>query len=312
MNTFIRPFDSCFFSMTRLIESAYRNIMKERQETISPYKMLAGVVMTQGTDQEAVVICVTSGTKCISGGNLSLEGETLNDCHAEILARRCLVQFLYDQLQTFKINSSTSIFEAGSSGRLKLKKEIFFHLYVSSSPCGDARIFTLNNKTSGNRNDRDPHPHRLGRGVLRTKIESGVGNKTLKTLFTTYEIMQASMFDRDGSGSHHNSNLGRHHARRTSTNHVLFRQSGSMECCGPSGILAVTHHRAHLPDNIDCRFPLSSRSPSAGSHRQNRAYPRITGSFPADTSLPGDHVDAIRPLTSQISSPQCLLDCRMD
>jgi double stranded RNA-specific editase B len=165
-----------FFIMTRLIESTYENIMRDHQEAVSRYKMLAGVVMTRGTDQEAVVICVTSGSKCISGGNLSLEGETLNDCHAEILARRCLLQFLYDQLRTLKINPSTSIFEAGSSGRLKLKKDIFFHLYISSSPCGDARIFTLNNKTSGVGTDRDPHPHRLGRGVLRTKIESGEGN----------------------------------------------------------------------------------------------------------------------------------------
>jgi double stranded RNA-specific editase B len=187
--------------------------MREHHDTISQYKMLAGVVMTQGTGQEAVVICVTSGTKCISGGNLSLEGETLNDCHAEILARRCLVQFFYDQLQTFKINSSNSIFEAGSCGRLKLKKDIFFHLYVSSSPCGDSRIFTLNDKTSGNRSVRDPHPRRLGRGVLRTKIEWGVGNKSLKTLFTTYGIMRPSMFDRDGSGIHPNSNLGWHHVR---------------------------------------------------------------------------------------------------
>ncbi len=156
--------------------------MKDHQESISRYKVLAGIVMTQGTDgQGGVVICVTSGSKCISGGNLSIEGETLNDCHAEILARRCLVEFLYDQLQTYKFSPPKSIFEAGASGRLKLKKDILFHLYISSSPCGDARIFTLTDKTPAI--GTDPHPHRMGRGVLRTKIESGEGSQSFKTLF---------------------------------------------------------------------------------------------------------------------------------
>ena len=164
--------------MNRLIESTYQSIMEDHQD-ISRYKVLAGIVMTQGTGgQGGVVICVTSGSKCISGGNLSIEGETLNDCHAEILARRCFVEFLYDQLQTYTCSPLNSIFEPGASSRLKLKKDIFFHLYVSSSPCGDARIFTLTDKTPGI--GTDPHPHRMGRGILRTKIESGEGSQSFK------------------------------------------------------------------------------------------------------------------------------------
>lgn len=41
---------------------------------------------------------MSSGTKCINGEQLSLEGCVINDSHAEIVTRRCLVLYLYQQL----------------------------------------------------------------------------------------------------------------------------------------------------------------------------------------------------------------------
>lgn len=152
--------------------------MKDEQSILARYKVLAGIVMTDGpTTDEATVICVTTGSKCIGGGQLSLEGEALNDCHAEILARRGLVSYLYDQLNAHYADpSKATIFESYNSDngqRLKVRSTVLFHLFISSAPCGDARIFTLNDSMASPLEDL--HPNRQGRGFLRTKIESGEG-----------------------------------------------------------------------------------------------------------------------------------------
>lgn len=89
------------------------------------------------------VICVTTGTKCIGGDRLTLNGQSLNDCHAEIISRRCLIRYCYQQLKLLiEDNNNESIFEKiADTDRFRLKSSIAFHLYISTSPCGDGRLF---------------------------------------------------------------------------------------------------------------------------------------------------------------------------
>ncbi len=97
------------------------------------------------------------GTKCISAEYMSQLGTAINDCHAEILAIRILRKYFYVQLHAFcdwlldqsVEQQNSTIFELSrvdtSSDSaippIKLKPDIKFHLYISSSPCGDGRIF---------------------------------------------------------------------------------------------------------------------------------------------------------------------------
>jgi len=150
------------------------------EQLTSPYarrKVLAGVVMTTNDCvEDAQVITVTTGTKCINGEYMSDNGLSLNDCHAEVIARRCLRRFLFKQLCLHLPGNdpTNSVFTPKESGQgFRLKDGIKFHLYISTSPCGDARIFAPHE--TGTDADGDKHPNRKARGQLRTKIESGEG-----------------------------------------------------------------------------------------------------------------------------------------
>lgn len=150
-------------------------------------KVLAGVVMTTGEDAvNAKVLCVTTGTKCINGEYMSDKGMSLNDCHAEILARRSVLHFLHSELTKHTSNDenvrNSSIFVAREGGGFALREGVHFHLYVSTAPCGDSRIFSPHETASEPGESGDKHPNRKARGQLRTKIESGEGTIPIKTM----------------------------------------------------------------------------------------------------------------------------------
>lgn len=131
--------------------------------------MIAGVVQTHKTDLNTLnkVVVLSSGTKHIDAEKFRESPlDVLPDTHAEVVARRCLMLYFYQQLEIFLnqgnfncnvIRNSTvitkheitpnqllaksqeSIFEKSpSSDRIRLKENIRFHLYISIGPCGDA------------------------------------------------------------------------------------------------------------------------------------------------------------------------------
>ncbi|KAF7987527.1 hypothetical protein HCN44_003289 [Aphidius gifuensis] len=159
----------------KMVNLKFTELMKSKPQH-ARRKVIAGIVQTKGTNAD--LICVTTGTKCIYGDHLSITGGALNDCHAEIVARRCLCEYLYKQLSLHMENrSDESIFEVAKKG-YKLKPGIQFHLYISTAPCGDGRIFSPHEKNES----VDKHPKKRNtRGLLRTKIESGEGTIPAKS-----------------------------------------------------------------------------------------------------------------------------------
>lgn len=184
-------------------------------ENYNRRKVLAGIVMIENCDiATARVISVSTGTKCVNGEHLSCYGAVLNDSHAEIVSRRCLMDFFYAQLELHAqpvpvgqtaaaaaaaatLIAKESIFQrpsgVGADTLYKVRAGIRFHLYINTAPCGDARIFSPHEDDMG----VDKHPNRKARGQLRTKIESGEGTIPVKSsdgIQTWDGVMQVGFF----------------------------------------------------------------------------------------------------------------------
>ena len=138
-------------------------------------KALAAILIGREADKQLEVIALATGTKCVPRKEFTCD--TLIDCHAEVLARRAFKKYLYDQLHacTRRTGGIRSIFTPKPNGKFVLREGIRFHLYVSTTPCGDAREFC--NKDNVTRVARkDNHPNRAKRAKARCKLDCGDGS----------------------------------------------------------------------------------------------------------------------------------------
>ncbi|KAJ0169768.1 hypothetical protein K1T71_014374 [Dendrolimus kikuchii] len=155
----------------KLVNEKFNDLVKN-DVVHSRRKVLAGIVMTIDNRMDcAKVIAVTTGTKCVSGEHISVSGRAVNDCHAEVIARRCLQRYLYSQLLMYASQSDPK--EPIPDSDIEPCTGGGYH----TAPCGDGRIFSPH---ENHETEPDRHPNRLARGQLRTKIESGEGTIPVK------------------------------------------------------------------------------------------------------------------------------------
>lgn len=142
-------------------------------------KVVACIIMKQGADDFGRVIAVGTGNRCVTGQRLSMEGKTVNDSHAEIVARRSLLRFFYRQLSSYHDGKESIFTSQQSSPRLVVREGVSFHLYISTAPCGDGALFTPreepNTDLSEHSQEHIPTFTTKQQGILRTKIEDGEG-----------------------------------------------------------------------------------------------------------------------------------------
>ncbi|MQM05203.1 hypothetical protein Taro_038014 [Colocasia esculenta] len=144
--------------------SLYYSLPKKGKPQGRETTVLAAFLLSSPTGGLQVVSLGT-GTKCIGGSLLSPRGDIVNDCHAEIVARRALLRFFYSEIGRAKAacsvehgfegshgelleNGATSgsVFcldaDALAGGREKfvLKPGWELHLYISQLPCGITSI----------------------------------------------------------------------------------------------------------------------------------------------------------------------------
>ncbi|XP_041824473.1 double-stranded RNA-specific editase B2 [Melanotaenia boesemani] len=164
-------------SIFHLVREKYRLLVGGCSPAHVRHKSLAGIVMTRDLDlRHAQVVALSTGTKCINGEYLSDQGHVVNDCHAEVTARRALLRFLYSQLELLlskRPEEVESIFVRHRDSSYRLRDNVHFHMYISTSPCGDGRLNSPYEITSDLHSSR--HLVRKHRSHLRTKIESGEG-----------------------------------------------------------------------------------------------------------------------------------------
>ncbi|XP_052339279.1 double-stranded RNA-specific editase B2 [Oncorhynchus keta] len=171
-------------SIFRLVREKYHELADSCTPMHARLRALAGIVMTRGLDLRQVqVIALSTGTKCIKGEHISNQGLVVNDGHAEITARRALVRYLYSQLELFlskrREDWEESIFVRHKESGYRLRDNVHFHMYISTSPCGDARLNSPYEITTDLHSSR--HLLKKFHSHLRTKIESGEGTLPVRS-----------------------------------------------------------------------------------------------------------------------------------
>lgn len=129
------------------------------------YKVIAGIVrICKG---KLHVVAIGTGSKFLSSPPVNHKGNTLIDAHAEVVTRRAFVRYLYCELHKFIQNFPDTIFKRSTDQLLELKPDNTFHLYVSTAPCGDGRVYSHSDAEYSS-------PADISEGTLRTKGEGAL------------------------------------------------------------------------------------------------------------------------------------------
>ncbi|XP_023147367.2 double-stranded RNA-specific adenosine deaminase isoform X1 [Amphiprion ocellaris] len=158
-----------------LSHQRFNSLTTRIQHSLLGRKILATIVMRRG-EGLGTVVSLGTGNRCVKGEELSLKGETVNDCHAEIISRRGFVRFLYNELLKHCDGTDDGIFEPAENSKLRIKSDITFHLYISTAPCGDGALFDKSCSEAGDEVEgHQPLFENAKQGKLRTKVENGEG-----------------------------------------------------------------------------------------------------------------------------------------
>ncbi|NXG44463.1 DSRAD deaminase, partial [Psilopogon haemacephalus] len=168
--------------LAMLSHQCFNSLTTRIQHSLLGRKILAAIIMRKANKGLGVVVSIGTGNRCVKGEELSLKGETVNDCHAEIISRRGFVRFLYSELLKYDPSSPASaeqsIFEPAAGRKLRVKSGVSFHLYVSTAPCGDGALFDKSCTDQASlvgQSQHQPLFENPKQGKLRTKVENGEG-----------------------------------------------------------------------------------------------------------------------------------------
>lgn len=124
--------------ITKKCIEAYNKLSKTGKPIEKEWTVLSCVLQNDKFSENLEVVSLGTGSKCVGAIKMSPKGDVLNDSHAEVVARRGFLVYLYDNIER-TLSGGTTIFTC-EKDRFKLKPDIEFYFYSSQLPCGDASI----------------------------------------------------------------------------------------------------------------------------------------------------------------------------
>jgi len=240
--------------ITKLSHDHFQQALQTVPAAMPGRKVIACFIMEDQSNDTFQVVSMGSGTRCVEGNKLSLEGQVVNDMHAEIVARRSLRRFFYAELHKFFAEDCDTIF-VPVDGRAAVKDHVKFHLYISTAPCGDGAQFS---RGDGYDDQKEPpadgtHNPTIStklHGILRTKMEGGEGTIPVDTTANeqTWDGIMRGERLRTMSCS---DKVGRWNVlglQGALLSHFMFPVYMS------SLTLGSLHHHGHLSRAVCCRF----------------------------------------------------------
>ncbi|KAH8400548.1 hypothetical protein KR222_006182 [Zaprionus bogoriensis] len=133
----------------------FRSLPKTGKPITQQWTVLAGIVQYDRRSQSSTVVSLATGTKCIGRSKLCGKGFILNDSHAEVLARRAFLRYLYNELLKAAKQEEDSIFSwKPEEAHFVLSDHLDFHFLSTQTPCGDACILEEQDECSESKTKR--------------------------------------------------------------------------------------------------------------------------------------------------------------
>ncbi|EDW03209.1 tRNA-specific adenosine deaminase 1 [Drosophila grimshawi] len=136
--------------IAELCYGKFRDLPKTGKPTNNQWTVLAGIVQYDVRSKCGKVVSLATGTRCIGSSKLCARGFILNDCHAEVLARRGFLRYLNNEIMKAAMclvgKTEESIFSWQTAERcFTLNENLVFHFLSTQTPCGDACILDESN-----------------------------------------------------------------------------------------------------------------------------------------------------------------------
>ncbi|KAL5994437.1 hypothetical protein ACLOJK_024487 [Asimina triloba] len=141
--------------VSEAVLSLYNSLPKKGKPQGLESTVLAAFLVSSPTSQHLEVVALGTGTKCLGKSLLSPHGDVVNDSHAETIARRAFIRFLYTEIgrlnkicnrygcdgnSQFEPDEPASFLSCSESdascrGKYRIRAGRRLHLYITQMPC---------------------------------------------------------------------------------------------------------------------------------------------------------------------------------